>query len=331
MGDLSTTLTRMTNDITDFYDGMREYWSTRNLMQGYGEAARDITELIEDATRHSNPLVQACAGSGLAVAKMVGAIPIGIDHWVIETAKSTVHHGIGAGFKTLVVTPIEGFVDGGKFVVNQAIKWSHGEISSSTMGVADEVATTLGTAGLMFLGIKGVQSGGTGLVNGLKNMEIHTPALAHATGQIMPVVSVSAGTIQGGPLAMGLVYMNSANGGEGRLDVQTEWDSHDLFQMDVETVEKMSALPELRTKILVTKIASGNIEALQALLRLIKAGEHFPKEEFVRLVIRNPHFERALKQQVLREWMQLYDSTALKMGTLDRIIELTRFEPGNPR
>jgi hypothetical protein len=325
---LSTSFLRVTNDIADFYDGMRDYWSNRTLMQGYGEAAKDITEVVENATRNSNPLLQACAGSSLAVAKMMGGIPIGIDHWVIETARSTVHHGVGSGLKTLLGTSIEGFVDGGKFVINQVKKWSHGEISNSTFGVADEVATTLGTAGLMFLGIKGIHTGGTGVFNAIKNIEIHTPSLAYTTGQVMPVAAVSVGAIQGGPLATGLVYMNSTNnppnGGskERSGDIQKKLRRDELSQMDVETVVKMSALPELRSKILAAKIVSGDIQALQALLKLIKEGDKFPQKELLKLVMRNDNFETTLKRLVLCELTKLNDSRVLlDMNALNRITE----------
>jgi hypothetical protein len=272
--DFTASFSRITNEVEDFYDGMREYWSTRTLMQGYGEAAKDITELVEDATRHSNPLVQACAGSGLAIAKMLGAIPIGIDHWVIETARSTVHKGYAAGFKTLIGTPIEGFVDGGKFVINQVKNWSQGNISSSTMGVADEVATTLGTAGLMFLGIKGVQSGGTGLVNGIKNIEIHTPSLTYVTGQVMPGASVSAGAISGGPLGTGLVYMSSTNNPSDGSPSNSGQGGIDIKRVTDQAATDPNALGALKYL-----AKNGNPEALGGLVELArKDPEKFTKE-----------------------------------------------------
>jgi hypothetical protein len=195
--------------MADFYREVKAYWSTRTLMKGYGEAAHEATQLVDEATRLSNPVTQACAGSGMAVAKMLGAIPVGINHWMIETARSTIHQGAGAGFKTLIATPIEGFIDGGKFVIHQAKKWSRGEMAEGRLGMADEVATTLGTAGLMFLGIQSISNGGTGLMQSLKNSTGPMPALALATGQVMPTALAQEGVAGAGPLATGLVFMAS--------------------------------------------------------------------------------------------------------------------------
>lgn len=156
---LSASFLRLTGDIADFYQGMREYFSNRTLMQGYVENARDLTQLIGEGTRGFNPVVQSCLGSGLAVAEKLGAIPIGIEDWILETARSTFNQGVPAGFKTLISTPIEGFISGGKFIGNQAEKWSRGEIDESTFVVANEISATLGVAALMFFGIKAIPAG----------------------------------------------------------------------------------------------------------------------------------------------------------------------------
>lgn len=205
--DPSLEVFKFCDTVVKFLEGAQDYWSSKGLMGGYGEGVTVISNHLEESLQNSNPITQATAGSFLGVGKILGAIPFGLGHWVHRSMRDTVDHDLGTGFKTFVSIPVEGFVEGGQFLLNQVQKWGQGEISGSTFGVADEVSTTLGTAALMAFGIKSIHTGGKGMINAIKNIEPATPALATATGHAMPGPLVSEALAGPGPMAHGLVYM----------------------------------------------------------------------------------------------------------------------------
>lgn len=213
MGSNLSLFQRAINGLYDYNQDLKSYWSSHTLMEGYAEAAHENKTIIQEATKDSPPLIKAVAGCHPLIELLAG-IPVGITHWINETAHAGIKKNPWEGFKTFASIFIHGVVDSGKFVVNQAGNWSRGEIPEDEFGIAEEVTTTLGTAALLFFGLKGAYNGGNGMISGLgalvKNTKIGpTPAMAMANGGIVasPAPTAVGMTSGVGPVGIELTYM----------------------------------------------------------------------------------------------------------------------------
>jgi hypothetical protein len=206
--DASLEVLKFANTVVDFLEGAQDYWSGKGLMEGYGEALTLATEYLGESLEEAHPLIQASLGSSSAAVKLMGVIPFGMAHWFHQGLRDGVDHGLWSGIETFFSIYAKGIINGADYVGSQFHRWSHGEISPTTFGAAEEVTTTLGTAVLMCFGLRAIYRGGSGMVQGLKNIELPSPALATATGQVLPVVSGAEAMTGGGPMVEGLIYMS---------------------------------------------------------------------------------------------------------------------------
>lgn len=213
--DAGLEVLKFTNTVVDFLEGAQDYWSGKGLMEGYGEAVTLGTEYLGDCLEEANPLFQAGLGSSSAAVKLMGGIPFGMAHWFHQGLRDGIDHGFWSGIETFCSIPVEGFISGADYVGSQFKRWSHGEIAPTTFGAAEEVTTTLGTAVLMFFGLRAIYRGGSGMVQGFKNIQSPSPALATATGQVLPVAGGAEAIAGGGPMAEALIYMSGMKKGDG--------------------------------------------------------------------------------------------------------------------
>lgn len=263
--DFSLEVLKIANAGVEFLEGAQDYWSSKGLMEGYGEGVSLWTHHLGDQLIGAHPVVQATTGSLMGVGKILGAIPFGLGHWIHQSAREAVDHNLHKGIKTFVSIPIQGFTEGLKFLWQQGVNWSGGNISETTFGVADEVSTTLGTAVLMALGIKSIHTGGTGMIQGLKSIEITLPPLATAHGQVG--AAYPAGSMSGlGSLTEGLVYMSGTQDPPGHPPSSKRLAPVDFKQLTKDAAQDKDAMAALGYF-----AKRGEPEAIAGLLELVKA------------------------------------------------------------
>lgn len=229
MDDSSLEFLSFSNPVFEFLHEARHYWSKKGLLAGYIEAINPAVEYLQDSSQDANPIVQACLGSTAGVANLMGTIPFGLAHAIHESVRDFIDKDLGTGVETFGSTYVEGIREGAKYLLHQVDNWSHGKISPSTFGVAYEVSTTLGTAVLMFLGIKGIHRGGSNMIQGFKQLEIPQPTLATNLGALPPV-ALAGETLGGlGPMRDGLIFMAGnkkeepcQNGDQGKVSRQRQ-------------------------------------------------------------------------------------------------------------
>lgn len=221
---ISSFFRNLAQDAQESYRFAREYWQQHTLSQGYAEVVRETTQAAHDYFRRQDILTQSVAGASLGVAHLLGGLPIGLIQWSVDVAQATVRRGPIAGAVELVRNPLMGMVEGGRSVIHALGRWASGSLlERDSFEIAQEVATVLGTGGLLLMGARDLGSGGRGLLQQTRQIRITprtfhfempglTPALAAATTR--PALQIRAWEVRApafhsGPLGPGAVAMAS--------------------------------------------------------------------------------------------------------------------------
>ncbi len=215
LNKISGFLEDQRNLIRDFYH--LDYWDNHTLMEGFAEAADGATELLHDKLQDSHRFVQASAGAGLSVAKLLGALPIGLIDWTAQVTHE-IPKGPGQTIYKVFEVPVKGFYHGGVFVFETAKQWSAGSLNSKdSYAIANEVTGTLGMAALLLFGAKKGVDGGGKFLSGLKAAATDL-AVAQVQNGMATAAVASSITLAGGSDLMAGAVMMSVGGKSGEDD-----------------------------------------------------------------------------------------------------------------
>lgn len=220
----STLLEHQQALFRDFYhlDAVEDYWAKHGLEEGVNIGLEEATEWVEEKVATSNQFVQATAGAGMGVSKLVSGIPVGLYSWgkqVVEEAPN----GAGAALYKFVEVPLVGLGHGAQYVQQQAGRGleigkeiCRGDRNVTPWEVALGVTTTLGVAGMTAMGAKGLAKGIDTIGKNPPSVRLE-PAMAYATsggGVAIPSLAVDLGGLGEALSDVGpvLVMMSSAAG-----------------------------------------------------------------------------------------------------------------------
>lgn len=203
----------LTLDIKGFFDAWedwgeytQDYWVDRTLAQGYAEASDEGGDVIRDNLEGSSPILNAVAGGGMGVIKLLGSIPMGIADWGMAVA-SSVKDGPAKTAYTLVSTPVTGMLNGAEYICDSVDAWFQGSLNQQgTFAMAKEITEVVGTAALMLFGSYKVVEGGSNFLNGLGAIEIAPQTAAACATACAPVAVAISG---GSNIAEGIAMMAS--------------------------------------------------------------------------------------------------------------------------
>lgn len=194
------------NLIRDFYH--LDYWNNHTLMEGFAEAAEGATWFVHEKTKESHRLVQASAGAGLGVAKLLGSLPIGLLDWGMQVVDE-VPKGPGQTIYKFLEVPVKGFYHGGVYVFETAKQWSAGSLTTKdSYAIADEITGTLGMAALLLFGVKKGVDGGNKFLLGLKTATADL-AVAQVLGGMATATATAGVTLAGGSDLLAAIVMMS--------------------------------------------------------------------------------------------------------------------------
>lgn len=201
--------------IRDFY--RLDYWDSHTLIEGLAEAAEEATWFVHEKTKESHRFVQASAGAGLGVAKLLGALPIGLLDWGMQVVDE-VPKGPGQTIYKLFEVPIKGFYHGGLYVFETAKQWGAGSLNNQdSYAIANEVTATLGTAALLLFGVKKGLDGGSKFLSGVKAAATDLAFTLSSNGEAVAtaMAGVAEAALTGGSDLLGGVVMMSAGQVQG--------------------------------------------------------------------------------------------------------------------
>ncbi len=218
----------MSSSISNVIRQTQEFWADHHsITQAYNEAIDQAAGLVDTRLNenHSSTATRALVGAGLGAARVLGAIPLGINQWALDTVHSTLSHGaLGPlyGVATFVSTPIKGMLDGASMVGRNLWSWANGSLShKGTQAAADEVTTTLLTAALLVMGGRSMIKGGGEVAAAVRSAEVSQftlpqwmqgPRLAYAIAGDSVSIRIptrAAVANAGGPLGAGIVMMTT--------------------------------------------------------------------------------------------------------------------------
>ncbi|MBF0492839.1 MAG: hypothetical protein HQM15_08670 [Deltaproteobacteria bacterium] len=268
----------MFSSITNVIRQTQDFWADHHsVTQAYNEAIDQAAGLVDTRLNenHSSSATRALVGVSLGAARVLGAIPLGINQWALDTVSATVSHGVLGplyGIGTFVSTPVKGMLDGVGLVGRNLWSWANGSLShKGAQAAADEVTTTLLTAALLVMGGRSMIKGGGEVANAVRNAEaVQIPVpqwmqdLAQG-GRFAEALAVDTVSIRvptraavanaGGPLGAGIMMANGPQTPE-------EWDRY--------FTDRRHTLPEpqrIRLEQITGRIKQSMVTFLKSVLR----------------------------------------------------------------
>lgn len=202
--------------LRDFYH--LDYWETRTLSQGYAEASEELTDLVHTKLENTPQPVQAVAGTGLGMAQLVGAIPIGLNDWAFQVM-GEVPNGVDRALYKFVEIPVSGFAHGTGHVLGSGAQWVGGSLwDKDSFEIAHEVTGVLGTAVLLASGTEYALKGGGRVVSafGKGELILQTGPSAAVVGVGIDGAAVAGGFEGIGQGALLMAASGSRSGGNGK-------------------------------------------------------------------------------------------------------------------
>lgn len=206
--------------VRDFYH--LDYWDNHTLSEGFSEAMDGASEMVEKSWSGKSSFVQASAGAGMGLARLVGGIPICLNEWGIQVVKE-IPKGPGATLYKFVEIPVSGVVHGIGYVGSSFSHWSHGSLNNQgSFSIAQEVTAVLGTAVLLTHGAKNISNGGGKFINSIKSAAQEMSVMSMGNGMAVATVGVQGAlTLAGGTdIFSGIVWMSGT--GESGGGTKTE-------------------------------------------------------------------------------------------------------------
>ncbi|GEM_PF-6644287 len=147
-------------------DDCENFWAKHTVEEGAIAAMNETSAFVHEFVSDTHPFIEASASSGMGVTRLLVGIPVGLYSWGKQTVLEIPKGPAEVVYKFFEV-PVTGLWHGSQYVGGQLLKaleigiqlYNGEHVSLSYWEVAQGFVGTLGTFGIMFLGLSKVISG----------------------------------------------------------------------------------------------------------------------------------------------------------------------------